>query len=245
MQTRPPTLTRLLAHVSLPLVAIAKPATAATITLVNGGFDAGTDGSAIISGWTDSAPSTPGFWLANDNSPGSAPDPTEAQGGSALYLSTNRLTGGAGSQPSSSTLSQSVTLDTPTLNLLAAGSSQFELDFYYFDTDSNDTGRGTVTFLDSSLATISSLTTGDLPNIGANGTSYDAVDTPWTLVNLDGAMPLNTTSFRIDISTGPRAGGSATNVHFDSFSAQLVPEPSTALLGLLGCVGLLRRRRAS
>lgn len=237
------TKTRLLAPAGLALTVAAAPATAATITLMNGGFDTGTDGSTVIAGWTDSAPSTPGFWLANDNSPGSAPDPTEAQGGSALYLSTNRLTGGAGSQPSSSTLSQTITLDVPLLNLLASGSDQFELDFYYFDTDQNDTGRVTVTFLDSSLATISSLTTGNLPNIAANGTAYDAVNTPWTLVELDGAMPLNTTSFRIDISTGPRASGSATNVHFDSFSAQLVPEPGSALLGLLGLLGLLRRRR--
>lgn len=235
--------TRLLALAILPCAVIAAPASAATINLVNGGFDTGTDGSAIISGWTDSSPSTPGFWLANDNSPGSSPDPTEAQGGSAFYLSTNRLTGGAGSQPSSSTLSQTITLDTVLLDLLAAGSNQFELDFYYFDTDSNDTGSVTVTFLDSSFATISSLTTGGLPNIAANATAYDAVNTPWTLVNLDGAMPVNTASFRIDISTGPRVGGSATNVHFDSFSAQLVPEPDTALLGLIGLAGLLRRRR--
>jgi hypothetical protein len=31
--------------------------------------------------------------------------------------------------------------------------------------------------------------------------------------------------------------------YFDNFAFTVVPEPSSALLGLLGCLGLLRRRR--
>lgn len=232
-----------LASISVATLIMA-PAHAATVAIVNGGFDTGTDGSATILGWTDSNPGSPGFWLANDNSPGSTPDPTEDQSGTGLYLSANRLTGGAGSQPSSSTLSQTVALDPTNLALVAGGAASLELDFYYFDTDQNDVGSVTVAFLDGSLATIGSITTGTLPGIAPNGTDYDPVNTPWTLVDLDGAVPAATTSLRIDISTGPRASGSATNVHFDSFSAQIVPEPGAALLGLIGLAATLRRRRA-
>ena len=213
------------------------PPTSVPLILVNGDFETGIDRSAIIEGWTDSAPATPGFWLANDNSPGSAPDPTEAQGGSLLYLSANRLTGGASSQPASSTLSQTVPLAPLPLATVATGTAQLELEFHYFDVDNADTSNVTVDFLDASGQTIRTLSTGTLPNTASNGTPYNPVTAPWTRVDLTGLVPAGTTAIRINIQTN-RTSGTATNVHFDSFTAALFatspPDPDTLLLARIG-----------
>ena len=213
------------------------PPTSVPLILVNGDFETGIDRSAIIEGWTDSAPATPGFWLANDNSPGSAPDPTEAQGGSLLYLSANRLTGGASSQPASSTLSQTVPLAPLPLATVVTGTAQLELEFHYFDVDDADTSNVTVDFLDASGQTINTLGTGTLPNTAPNGTPYNPVTAPWTRVGLTGLVPAGTTAIRINIQTN-RTSGSATNVHFDSFTATLFatspPDPDTLLLARIG-----------
>lgn len=226
------------------LTLLGSPAQAASLVIVNGSFETGSIGDGSISpgiaGWTDDG-SSDGFWLADDNDPGSAPDPTEAADG-ALFLYANRLAGGAGSQPSESTLSQVVALDAPNLVLVQAGGATISLDFNYFDSDSNDPAEVTLTFLDNTLAEIGSLTTGTLPEY-PNATTYDAIDAPWQSGNVTGAIDPLTTAVRIDIKTGPRAGGSATNLAFDNFSGAIVPEPGAALLGLLGVAGFLRRRR--
>ncbi len=234
-----------LAVIRLPLFGLlASSASAATLAIVNGGFETGTDGSATISGWTTTAGAT-GFWLQDGTGGGSFPqDPSAPQAGS-FYLTANRLAGGAGSQPASSTLSQTVGLDPTNLALAAAGTAQISLNFFYHDTDFNDSGTVTLSFLDGSSTLISSITTGTLANIAGNGTAFGAL-APWTSVTLGGpitgAVPMNTAAVRISITTN-RIGGSATNVHFDSFSAQIIPEPSAAVLGLVGTLGLLRRRR--
>lgn len=226
------------------LLVAAHPAHSATLSITNGSFETGSIGDGSVSpgiaGWTDAGASD-GFWLADDNVPGSTPDPTEASDGT-TFLYANRLSGGAGSQPSSSTLSQVVSLDAPNLALVQSGGATISLDFDYFDSDQNDPATVTLTFLDNTLAELGSITTGVLPEY-ANGTVYDATTAPWMSANLPGAVDSSTTAVRIDIITGPRIGGSATNLSFDNFSAQIIPEPSVALLGLIGFAGLLRRKR--
>lgn len=223
---------RFLAFGAAPLLALTLSASGATLALVNGGFDTGTAGSSSIAGWTTTAGAT-GFWLASTSAEAPVPE------SGALYLSANRQVGGAASQPLSSTLSQMVALDPTNLALVAGGSAQINLAFYYADYDPADEGRVTLTFLDSSLATIGTpLTTGVLAGGSIGGSGWMAAG-----IN-NGAVPLGTESVRIDIITQRIVSTtSITNLAFDSFSAEIIPEPSTALLGGLGLLGLLRRRR--
>lgn len=223
------------------VVAVPITSSADALSIVNGSFESGTDGSAGAPGWVDTQAGTPGFWTVADNNPGSTPDPTEASDGS-LFLYANRLAGGAGSQPGSSTLSQVVTLSAANLLLVQAGRATISLDFDYFDSDENDPAEVSLTFLDITTAELGSLTTGELPEY-VNGTTYDALTAPWQSASLSGAIDSATTAVRIDISTGPRAGGSATNLSFDNFSGQVIPEPATiGLIGFFGA-GLLVVRR--
>lgn len=197
-------------------------ATAAPLPIVNGDFETGMDQDSSltpISGWTDGG-ATAGFWLQNGSGGGSFPqDPSEAQSGS-LYLSANRLAGAAGAQPTSSTLSQVVAIDSGDLALVQSGQAAVNLEFYYHDSDSNDSSVVTVDYLDSSLALISTASTGVLPNLAGNGTPYDSVTAPWTLFTFQSAVPENAEFVSISIQTN-RIAGSATNVHFDNFSAEI------------------------
>jgi PEP-CTERM motif len=240
-----PTRSQTILSGALSLLVLALSASGATVSIVNGGFDSGTEGSSTITGWTTTLGAT-GFWLQDGlGTNGSFPqDPSEPQAGT-YYLTANRLAGAAGSQPTKSTLSQTITLDTTNQTLVTLGTAEIMLHFYYQDTDSNDSSSVSLSFLNSSSSLISTITTGTLANIAANGTAYSRVSAPWTLVNLSGQVPTDTVSVQINISTN-RAAGTSTNVHFDSFSSEIVtvPEPSSAaLLGLMGFWGLARRRR--
>ena len=219
---RSPLLTALLLAAALTSVH-AEP-----LAIVNGSFEIGADQDSSftpITGWTDAGTSA-GFWLQDGITPGSFPqDPSEPQSGS-LYLSCNRLAGNASSQPSGSTLSQVIAIDAINLALVQAGGAEINLDFYYQDTDNNDSGEVRITFLDSGSSEISSITTGSLPNVGASGAPYNTITAPWTPKNLTGVVPIDAESIRIDIITAPRLTGSATNVHFDTFSARIGAEDS-------------------
>jgi hypothetical protein len=223
----------------LSVLIMAASGFAGSLSIVNPSFEDGTDGAAGAPGWTDSNPAAPGFWTAADNVPGSAPDPYEASDGE-LFLYANRLAGGAGSQPSSSTMSQTVALSAENLALVQAGGAVLKLDFDYFDSDMNDPAEVAVTFLDASNNVLSSVSTGILPEY-ANGTSYDPVSAPWLNGQIVASIDTLATQVVIDIITGPRIGGSATNLAFDNFSGSIVPEPAT--LAILGLGALLIRRK--
>lgn len=200
---------------------------AAPLPLINPGFESGIDGDSSltpIAGWTDSG-TEPGFWLQDGSGGGSFPqDPSEPQDG-LLYLSGNRLAGGAGAQPANSTLSQVVAIDPADLPLVQSDTAFIRLDFFYQDVDVNDAGSVSVDYLDASGEIIATATTGTLPNVAANGTAYDPVNAPWTPVTLLDPVPFDTESIRINIQT-IRSGGSATNLHFDSFTAEITEEDS-------------------
>ncbi|RYD22450.1 MAG: hypothetical protein EOP88_08085 [Verrucomicrobiaceae bacterium] len=211
-------------------------ADAAIIAITNGGFETGSVGSSTIAGWTTTAGAT-GFWLTNVA--GSVTDPTSPHGG-ALYLSANRLSGAAASQPTSSTLSQTVSLSAASVEI-ASGTGVVDLSFWYNDNDPLDGGQVNVTFLDGSAAVIGA--TLSLGNAAADGTAIPGTTAGvWALRTLTGAVPVGAVSARIDLITN-RYGGSATNVAFDDFTMTVIPEPSAALLGALAPVGLLLRRR--
>lgn len=199
------------------------PSSAGPLAIVNGDFETGNDQDSSLSpiaGWNDAGASA-GFWLQVDNSDGSAQDPAAAQSGS-LYLSANRLASGtADPQPASSTLTQTIAMDGTNLSLIQAGDAIVQLDFHFNDEDTNDTGEVTIVFLDSSDQEIGSITTGAMAATGANGAPFEG----WALRELDGLVPTDTESMRIEITTN-RIGGSATNVHFDNFSALVTPEDS-------------------
>lgn len=217
-----------LRHITLclpPLLLQLSPA--AELPIVNPGFESGSDGDSSltpIAGWTD-AGATAGFWLQDGTGGGSFPqDPSEPNEGS-LYLTANRLAGAAATQPASSTLSQTMTIDAGDLGLVASGTATIKLDFHYLDTDVNDSATVSLDFLDASSQLISSITSGALPNIAANGAPYDPVTAPWTAHTLRGFVPSGSVSVRINITTN-RTGGTATNLHFDSFIAEILPEDS-------------------
>lgn len=209
-----------------PLALLFNPALAAPLPIVNPGFETGSNGTSSldpITGWSD-AGAEAGFWLQDGvGGDGSFPqDPSEPQEGS-LYLTANRLAGAAGAQPDSSTLSQIVAIDPGDLSLVLSGTAVINLAFHYQDTDVNDTATVTVDYLDNAAEIIASASTGALPNVAGNGSAYDPVDAPWTQVTLEDPIPADTESLRINITTN-RTGGSATNLHFDNFSAVVAPE---------------------
>jgi hypothetical protein len=203
---------------------------AAPLPIVNGDFETGTAGASSftpIAGWTDFG-AIAGFWLQDgDNDPvgtGSFPqDPYEPQAGS-LYLTANRLAGGAATQPNASTLSQVVAIDAGDLTLVQSAEAEVHLSFYYHDADPNDNGTVTVEYLDASYSIIGSATTGALPGLAANS-PYDPVTLPWTLKTLVDPLPVATEFIRINIQTN-RASGTSTNIHFDSFSAEVTSSDS-------------------
>ncbi len=65
---------------------------------------------------------------------------------------------------------------------------------------------------------------------------------PWYHAETDFVAPLSALTLRI--AAAPQAGGDATMI-VDNVSLQLIPEPSSALLSLLGLLGLVSCRRRS
>lgn len=209
---------------------------AATIAITNGSFETGSVGSSTIAGWTTTAGAT-GFWLTNVA--GSPTDPTSPHGG-LLYLSANRLSGGAASQPASTTLSQTVSLSAASSEIVS-GSATVNFSVWYNDNDTADGGQVNITFLDGSAAVIGSVLS--LGNAAADATAIPGTAAGvWDLRTLTGSVPVGAVSARIDLISN-RYGFSATNIAFDDLSMTVIPEPSAALLCALAPLGLALRRR--
>ncbi|WP_411845012.1 hypothetical protein AAFN60_14070 [Roseibacillus persicicus] len=208
--------------------ALSLVAQAAPLPIINPSFESGLDGDSSltpIAGWTDSSATEAGFFLQDGTGGGSFPQDPSEPGAGLLYLSANRLAGAAGAQPATSTLSQEAAIDSSDLALVQSGDAFLNLSFLYSDTDNNDSATVTVDYLDSTGELIATATTGELPNVAPNGTPYDPVNAPWTLSSLIDPVPTGAVSLRINISTN-RTGGSATNLHFDLFSAEITNEDS-------------------
>lgn len=243
-----------LAAISLPLLCLmASHASAASLLITNPSFETDTPGAsgatAVLgaTGWTITTAGTtgsggPGDWFTTTSGlSDSVIDPAAAAAGN-NWLSANRLSGGSTSSSDPARIVQLIDIsgDSATIDL---GTATVSLDFMYADNDPADLGTVNIIFYSDVGGTTplgTSLTTGVLAR-----TSFDGVSrAPWEARNLSGDVPALARSLRIEI-VNDRVSGSAGNTHYDAFSGAIVPEPGTALLGTLGALGLLRRRRVA
>lgn len=205
------------------LVVVPAFVNADALNIVNGGFEIGNEGDSSltpIQGWTDVAAGTnAGFWLTSTNE-FSGLDAAYPQDGS-LFLTAARTVGiinGVTSQPTDSTLSQTINLSAANLALVAGGAATVNLSFYYHDEDGSDEGTLTVTFLDGGSNELSSVSSGVLGN-------GDYSSSEWTLVEFVDWIDSATEAIRIDISTH-RTGGTVTDLQYDSLSGYIeIPTP--------------------
>jgi hypothetical protein len=232
----------------LPLLGLlASHASAAALVIVNPSFETDTGPVLGASGWTITTAGTVGSggatdWVTTTAGAGaSINDPLAAASGN-NWLSSNRLAlapdGTSSSDPARIVQLIDISGDSTTIDL---GTATVTLDFMFSDSDQNDNGFVNIYFYSDVAGTTSvgsSITTGIIAPTAANGTA----DAPWASRNLSGAVPALTRSLRIEI-VNDRLSGSAGNTHFDDFSGSIIPEPGAALLGSLGMLALLRRRR--
>lgn len=220
-------------------------ASGASIAIVNGDFES--DGAASVappSGWTDLTPTS--FWTGIVDATG---NPTAAEAATApapgigtYFLTTARQSAGAGSQPTDGTLVQ--TVDLSAFGGDIDGGDQFLfVDFIWASDDDRDTGTFSLHFFGSNDGSGSELGSGYSVALD-DGSGFTF--TEWIQETVGGAVPTSTRSVTLQIDT-TRTGGSETNIWIDNISGDIsnVPEPSAALLGCLGALGLLRRRRQS
>jgi hypothetical protein len=235
-----------LAAVALPLLGLlASHASAAALLIVNPGFETGTAPSAGATGWTVTTTGGFGYFTTTETVGGipgrSVIDPLVAAEGS-NWLTGNRLATGQASTGTAGTqnINQLVSINSDAA-LIDLGTATVNLGWQYADNDPADTGSVTISFFSDVAGTIpigTALTTGALARTLLDGTS----PAPWADASLSGAVPIGARSLSIRLTT-VRTSGSAGNIHFDDFSGSIVPEPAAALLGSLGMLALLRRRR--
>lgn len=226
---------------AVPMLGLmASSAHSAALSITNAGFEADSAPVVGATGWTITSGGTD-FFTTTTGAPDSAVDPDSAFEGS-NWLTGNRLAAGAGSSNNPQTIVQLIDISGDSA-LVDLGTATVGLNFMFADNDPLDDGSVNISFFSDLAGTIpigTALNTGILAETNAPGGDNTPAD--WEARNLTGAVPALARSLQIEIVNN-RLGGSAGNTHFDDFSGSVVPEPSAALLGLLGALGLLRRRR--
>jgi hypothetical protein len=235
-----------LAAINFPLLLLlASHASAAALLIVNPGFETDTAPVAGATGWTVTTTGGYGYFTTTETvsgTPGrSVIDPLVAAEGE-NWLSGNRLATGQASTGNAGTqnIFQLVDISSDAA-LIDLGTATVSLNWQYADNDPADTGSVTISFFSDVAGTTSigtALTTGALARTLFDGTS----PAPWEDASLSGSVPIGARSLSIQLTT-VRTSGSAGNVHFDDFSGTIIPESGAALLGSLGMLALLRRRR--
>jgi MYXO-CTERM domain-containing protein len=231
-----------LAAIGVPLLGLlASHASAAALLIVNPGFETGTAPVAGATGWTVTTTGGYGYFTTTAGAPDSIIDPDSAAEGS-NWLTGNRLATGQATSGNAGTqnINQVVNISSDAA-LIDLGTATVNLNWQYADNDPADTGSVTISFFSDVAGTISigtALTTGSLAATDTTGNT----PAPWAAASLSGAVPIGARSLSIRLTT-TRTSGSAGNVHFDDFSGSIIPEPGAALLGSLGMLALLRRRR--
>jgi hypothetical protein len=235
-----------LAAIGLPLLGLlASHASAAALLIVNPGFEADIAPVAGATGWTVTTTGGYGYFTTTETVGGipgrSVIDPLVAAEGS-NWLTGNRLATGQASSGNAGTqnIFQLVNISSDAA-LIDGGDAAVNLFWQYADNDPADTGSVTISFFSDVAGTTSigtALTTGALARTLLDGTS----PAPWAAASLSGSVPIGARSLSIQLTT-VRTSGSAGNIHFDDFSGTIIPEPGAALLGSLGMLAILRRRR--
>lgn len=227
---------------ALALALAAGPASAASIAIINGDFEAdAADDVAPPTGWTDLTPTS--FWTGVADEPG---NPTSAEAATApspglgsYFLTTARQAAGAGTQPTDGSLAQTVDLSAFAGDI-DAGTQNLQVGFVWASDDSRDTGAFSLSFFGTNDGSGAPL------GAGASVALDDGVDfdfTGWIEESVGAAVPVGARSVTLQIDT-TRSGGSESNIWIDNISGNIaVPEPSVALLSALGALGLARRNR--
>ncbi|MFD0895981.1 hypothetical protein KBB96_08545 [Luteolibacter ambystomatis] len=201
---------------------------AATLVLTNGSFETG------LSGWTTTA--------TNITNPA---DPQPFATTTTAVQHTNFGTSYARLEGSNSVLAQTLASDT-----IQAGI--YTLTWYStdaFDDGGNNSGgraitgglyvggTGSTTLLGGTATTVAGATIANLNDLGGTGTQFT-----YTYTVLPGDPNIGQ-PMSVRFTGGAIGFGGFGQVAVDNVSVDFVPEPSAALLGALGLLGLLRRRR--
>lgn len=199
---------------------------AGTLNIANAGFEADTAPAVGASGWTITSGGTDWF-TTTAGQPDSAVDPDTAFEGS-NWLSGNRLAAGAGSSSNPQLIEQLIDISAES-SLIDTGNAGLELGFAFADNDQNDNATVNVRFYSDAVGASeivgSDLTTGVIAETGGEFNT----PAPWDQRSLSGTVPIGARSLAIELRID-RLSGSAGNVHFDDFSGELIPEPSTVVL---------------
>jgi MYXO-CTERM domain-containing protein len=132
-------------------------------------------------------------------------------------------------------VSQNIDLSTgPTAAAIATGNAKYSLSAFFTSyANDGDLGNVQVDFLDLSLA----------PIVGQSVVLQDNDPTRWKQLSVMGTVPATTFAVRVSLFGTPVTFGP--DGYIDNVSFSIIPEPSTAALGVLGfaAAGLARRRR--
>ncbi len=209
-------------------------------TIVNGSFEEsnGANGTNAGFGWVsangfadvfDVYSHTTAVWYA----PGSAP-----AGAGEWYFHTV----GLGAIPSGGIVEQSITLsDFSSSGNIDAGNVTFDFSAQIAGYQvGGDTAILELVFLDAASSQVGSTVTLDGTTGGADG-----ITNTFDLFSSAGTVPANAETARVQIlqATAGSSNGNDNYVDLVALDITTVPEPSTFVLGILGLLGFLRRRR--
>jgi hypothetical protein len=119
-----------------------------------------------------------------------------------------------------------------------------------FFSSTDGTGTALQTILLDRGALTNQITTADklINPGGANNTASESDTDYWALYEFTGFVPATALSLTVDFVASPSQtinGGTYRDWYADQVVVDIVPEPSAALLGGIGMLALLRRRRQS
>lgn len=159
---------------------------------------------------------------------------TSARTGTGAIQAGSAINPNAGLANPDATATQTIDLSA---QATAIDANQVTVNFAFFVArdDNFDEHASNIEFFDVSNSSLGS--TGSALVFGSTG-GYIAD-------SIEGAVPVGTRSMIVTLIADIGTAGSSIGVRFDDTSASLsvIPEPSTALLGALGFLALLRRRR--
>ena len=180
-------------------------------TIANPGFEIGTSGTTVSTGWTQISGLSQ-MYISNGTglSAGSPPTP---QSGS-LFLTADRFANPADTNGTNNRgVFQNVDL-TPYASIINLGGRQMELSFAYNDNDANDTAVTSYNFFDGVGAPIGNTYTF---TAGSAGTGN------WATTSLVGEIPVGASAMHLELRTTFNNVGTVRNVSYDSLSANILP----------------------